>query len=68
MDRPGELIRRASSREGRIPRQTHRQRDESMCREEELPPAPRPVSRHSSYTALMRSHDRVHTRHIDGRR
>lgn len=67
MDRPGELIRRASIRPGWMPHQPPQEKDEELIFEENLP-APQPVSRHASYTALMRSHDRVHTRHITDKR
>ena len=68
MDRPSELIRRASRRE-RIPLSMKEggSGERVRCEEESwenLPP--QPISRHGSYSALMRSHDRVHTRHIKG--
>ena len=67
MERPSELIRRASRRESVLPAMKEGRGGERERREEEgwenLPP-PQPVSRHDSYSALMRSHDRVHTRHI----
>ena len=66
MDRPGELIRRATQKQGRISMPRAARREARGIQEEILPPMPPPVSRHGSYTALMRSHDRVHTRHIKG--
>lgn len=65
MEGPGELIRRAAKREGRRAHPLREQKMEAPPQEESLPTPP-PVSRHGSYTALMRSHDRVHTRHIKG--
>ncbi len=67
MDRPGELIRRATGRMKGILRRELPRSEEAAPPQENLPP-PVPVSRHGSYTALMRSHDRVHTRHIPGGR
>ena len=66
MEGPGELIRRAAKREGRMARLPREQTAQAPVQEENFPPPPPPVSRHGSYTALMRSHDRVHTRHIKG--
>ena len=58
MERPGELLRRA--RESR--------RAAPYVRAEAEPAPPRVRSEipggHSSYTALMRSHDRVRTQHL----
>ena len=58
MEGPGELIRRARERKEakRMPEQQPR-----MPEPPQLPPF---VPRHSSYSALMRSHDRVNTRHL----
>ena len=58
MESAGELIRRA------------RERKEVKSRPEAQPHAPEPpqlppfVPKNSSYSALMRSHDRVNTRHL----
>lgn len=60
MERPGEMLRRAGER-----RRLEAPRRAQECREEPLrEPAAAPLSRHGSYSALMRSHDRVATRHI----
>lgn len=64
MENPGELIRRAREKRKYIHREAER---ESPPEEEKLPPMPPPLFRHSNYTALMRSHDRVHTRHVQNR-
>lgn len=60
MENIGELLKRA--RQNRQKRQAvaamHVQRDT---------PRPRYQSSHGEYTALMRSHDRVRTRHIAGK-
>ena len=63
MEGPGELIRRAANRPGRMAHPPGERRENAPLQEESLP-VPQPISRHGSYTALMRSHDRVHTRHI----
>ena len=59
MENIGEMLKRA--RQNRQKRQAvaamHVQRDT---------PRPRHQSSHGEYTALMRSHDRVHTRHLSG--
>lgn len=62
MEGPGGMIDRAVRRKkmGRLPGGGMRGREPAA----ELQPAPKPISRHASYSALMRSHDRVHTRHI----
>lgn len=70
MEGPGEMIDRAISRKkmGRLPggarRQAAAEAMEGAQSVQEAQPAPKPISRHASYSALMRSHDRVHTRHI----
>lgn len=62
MENPGRLVRRA-----KLSRQEAGRRKESA-----LPgtgaqtSGPKPVSSHANYAALMRSHDRVHTRHVQG--
>lgn len=65
MENPGALLRRAEQNrrlKAVLPR------PEMPAQEaERMAPAPRHVSSHASYTALMRSHDRMHTRHIAGR-
>lgn len=63
MENPGTLIRRARLSRGLRPRAI-------VDREQENPKpsaVPRYATGHASYTALMRSHDRVHTRHITGK-
>lgn len=62
---PGELIRRA--------RQSRQQARPAVRQELQAPEARREAtapqawqSRHGTYDRLMRSHDRVHTRHIGG--
>ncbi len=63
MEGPGEMIHRAALRRkaGRLPGGAGRQ---AGLAAEAGQAAPRPISRHASYSALMRSHDRVHTQHI----
>ena len=65
MDGPGEMIHRAALRRkaGRLPGSAGRLAAEEGGQEGRQA-APRPISRHASYSALMRSHDRVHTQHI----
>ena len=62
MENPGEMLRRAREGGKRI----LKKQDHQFPVQEALPMPP-PVSRHGSYTALMRSHDRVHTRHVPDR-
>lgn len=62
MEGPEELIRKASERRRNAAYRPAAAREETSGQEAGPPPAP--VSRHSSYTALMRSHDRMRTRHI----
>jgi len=66
MDNPGELIRRAGKKRKLSPPPEAGTQptpvQEAAPRALELRPVP--LSRHGSYTALMRSHDRVATRHI----
>ena len=64
MDGPGKLIRKAVQRAHSIPVEKPAHAQEQWEQAAEYPPPP--VSRHGSYTALMRSHDRVHTRHLSG--
>ena len=61
MENPGELLRRARNR---VRRKAVPERREAA---ESVQSAPQFVSRHASYSALMRSHDRVHTRHLQGK-
>ena len=59
MDYPAKLVHRAAL--------NRRQKASAQApAPPEIPavPAPKHISHHSSYTALMRSHDRVSTRHI----
>lgn len=65
MDGPGKLIQRAARRARSMPVEKQAHAGELGERTAESLPPP-PVSRHGSYTALMRSHDRVHTRHLAG--
>lgn len=62
MDHPADLLRRAerSRRQKNIPVPAAAAEHAPP----KLPAAPRHTSSHSSYTALMRSHDRMATRHI----
>ena len=56
---PRELLRRAA--------ENRRRRPPQPAREEPLPPRPAAVQpHHSTYTALMHSHDRMRTRHLPG--
>ena len=61
MENPGEMLKRARQNQGR--------RAAVPEREKELPRRAAAVlkSGHSGYTALMRSHDRMRTRHIGGK-
>ena len=62
MENNAELLRRA-----RRKRQLRRQADNEQARPEPVEShAPAHVSRHASYTALMRSHDRMRSRHTGG--
>lgn len=62
---PGELIRRAQENKRQV-RPPARQ-DVRPAEEDRNPPATGAwQTRHDSYTRLMRSHDRVHTRHLGG--
>ena len=63
MENPARLLQRAAlNRRQKAPDQR------PAPAPEQLPPAnlsgPKHISHHASYTALMRSHDRVSTRHI----
>ena len=62
MENPGSLLQRARS----IRRFKAPANPPQMQNREAHAPEAAPVHRssHASYTALMRSHDRVHTRHI----
>ena len=60
MENPGELIRRAGNKRKLAPPRERMPEPPAQ----RVEPRPAPVSRHSSYTALMRSHDRMSTRHI----
>lgn len=60
MENPGDLLRRAQrSRRFRIA-------SKPSVEQEKTEAAPVHRSSHASYTALMRSHDRMRTRHITG--
>lgn len=61
MENPGDLIRRA-----RANRQRRAIYIAPPQAAENAPRPPQPPLRRGSYTALMRSHDRVHTRHLGG--
>lgn len=63
MERVGNIL--SSARENRR-RQFLRMEAHSHEILPAAPPQP-PAPRHGGYTALMRSHDRVHTRHIAGK-
>lgn len=59
MENPASLLRRAAQfRQHRFARQKSEEPRQS------IPVPPRHTSSHASYTALMRSHDRISTRHI----
>ncbi|MBQ8507333.1 MAG: hypothetical protein IJ466_07900 [Clostridia bacterium] len=63
MENPGQMLYRARQARRRKPAPQAAYREEAAAR-----PAPQFVPRHSSYSALMRSHDRVNTRHIQDNR
>lgn len=67
MEGPREMIHRAALRRkaGRLPVGAGRLAGlAAEAGQESRQAAPKPISRHASYSALMRSHDRVHTQHI----
>ena len=66
MENPERLIRRAAQK-SRLMRPQQETQERTQEAQEDILPAPPPPTRHGTYTALMRSHDRVHTRHIPGR-
>lgn len=59
MENPANLVRRAA-----LFKQKKKLHPEPAQPEPLQPSLPRHTSSHASYTALMRSHDRVSTRHI----
>ena len=61
MENPAKLLRRAQQN-----RRAPAIRPAAAREEVQTPPSPPHQSSHASYSALMRSHDRVHTRHIGG--
>ena len=62
MERIGDMLARA------LENQRKQAARATAARRNALPQAQSaPASSHASYTALMRSHDRVHTRHIAGK-
>ena len=62
MDRIGDMLARA------LENQRKQAARATAAQTNALPQAQSaPASIHASYTALMRSHDRVHTRHIAGK-
>lgn len=67
MENPGEIMRRALERR-RAARPTPALRPDraepAEPQQQAQPAEPRHRSSHASYTALMRSHDRMRTRHI----
>lgn len=64
MENPGTLLYRARlSRRFRI---AEKPAEKQVSSGETLPAEPPHRSSHASYTALMRSHDRMRTRHIAG--
>ena len=67
MENPGSLIHRARQkiRIKPAPQPTSLQPEPQPEASQE---APQFVSRHASYSALMRSHDRISTRHIQDNR
>ncbi len=62
---PWELIRRAQANR-RQPRPLVRQENHTVAEQRELPVPETWQTRHGAYDRLMRSHDRVHTRHLGG--
>lgn len=61
MDKPSDLIRRA--RQSRRLRYTHTTKADADAPKPVVPTAD-PAARHGVYSQLMRSHDRMHTRHL----
>ena len=59
MEKPADLIRRAAMKRRLMHRREQQDEPQPL---QDAPP--QPISRHASYTALMRSHDRMGTRHI----
>ena len=67
MENPGEMVRRAALNRPRsasgVPTYAP-QTQEAAAPDRPTPPLPK--ASHANYSALMRSHDRVHTCHLEG--
>lgn len=69
MANPGELMRRAAQRRMESRPRPVPEREASAAGERPDPVRPHaqpPRASHANYSALMRSHDRVHTCHLNG--
>lgn len=62
MDRIGDMLARALENQRKQAARAAAVQTKALARTQSAP-----ASSHASYTALMRSHDRVHTRHIAGK-
>lgn len=68
MENPGEMLRRAVRNRRRTVSRAPApapQSDVTAAAPQQTRPAP-PKASHANYSALMRSHDRVHTCHLSG--
>lgn len=67
MENPGEMLRRAAENRRRVAPCVQEAAPQTEAPPEAVHPLPNPRrTSHVHYSALMRSHDRVHTCHLEG--